>query len=271
MTMGLFCPFDPPARRRIRAAPALVSGALALAIGPGRAEEGVGADTALVLAVDVSESVDDNRYRLQMEGIARALEDPGVIDAITGGYKGAILLTLVTWADAAETALPWQLIRSAEEARRVAALVRTLPHRRGEYTCMARMIATVSARILDSAPASAARRVLDVSGDGIDNCAEPEATEHARDELVGKGVTINGLPIIVKGENDIVGAGAYRAPGFGLRELPKGPDTDKTTLDAWYGSHVIGGPSAFLQVALGYEDFGRAFRQKFVVEISARE
>jgi hypothetical protein len=250
---------------------ALVCSALALAVGSARAEQDVGVDTALVLAVDVSDSVDDRRYRLQMEGIARALEDPGVVDAITGGHKGAILLTLVTWADAADSALPWQTIRSAEDGRRVAALVRALPHRRGEYTCMARMIGTVSARILDSAPAPAARRVVDVSSDGIDNCAEPSATENARDELVAKGVTINGLPIIVKGENDIVGAGAYRAPGFGLRELPKGPDTDTTTLDAWYRAHVVGGPSAFLQVALGYEDFGRAFRQKFVIEISARD
>ena len=76
-------------------------------------------------------------------------------------------------------------------------------------------------------------------------------------------------PLRMIRENDIVGAGAYRAPGYGLDNL--GPDTDTTTLDAWYEEHVIGGPGSFLKVAQGYEDFGRAFRQKFVTEISGRQ
>jgi uncharacterized protein DUF1194 len=131
------------------------------------------------------------------------------------------------------------------------------------------MMSLVGERMLQSLPARAAARARRV-GDGIDNCAEAAASERAGDELVAKGVTINGLPIIVKGENEVVGTGAYRAPGFGLRELPKGPDTGKTTLDAWFHDHVIGGPAAFLHVAQSYEDFGRAFRQKFVTEISER-
>jgi len=223
-------------------------------------------DTALILAIDVSNSVDDARYALQMEGVARALEDPEVIAAISGGGMGSILLMIVAWSDRAEVALPWQIIASAEDGRKAAQSVRGLPQRRGEYTCVARMMGFVNNVVLPTVPAQAGRIVVDVSGDGIDNCAVRGTSDKERDLLVSAGVTINGLPIIVKGENDIVGAGAYRAPGYGLDNL--GPDTDTTTLDAWYSEHVIGGPGAFLKTAQGYEDFGRAFRQKFVTEVS---
>ena len=77
---------------RLLAGAALACGAIARSVQPGRAQESAAVDTALLLAVDVSQSVDADRYRLQMEGIARALEDNGVIDAITGGPQGAILL-----------------------------------------------------------------------------------------------------------------------------------------------------------------------------------
>ena len=115
------------------------------------------------------------------------------------------------------------------------------------------------------------RIVLDVSGDGIDNCAEPFEAARERDELVAMGVTINGLPIMVKGENDVVGSGAYRAPGFALKGLLIGPGTHQTTMEEWYAANVIGGPSGFLIKANGFEDFGHAFRQKFVSEISSAE
>ena len=80
---------------------------------PGRAETTAEAGTALILAVGVSNSVDDTRFQLQMEGIARALEDKGVADAITGGPRGGIFSSLVTWADYAPMTVPWQPIRSA--------------------------------------------------------------------------------------------------------------------------------------------------------------
>jgi hypothetical protein len=227
------------------------------------------ADTALILAVDVSNSVDEVRYQLQMEGIARALEDKSVIDAITGGPHGGIFLSLVSWADHAPMTLPWQSIRSAEDARRVAGLIRAIPHQGGEFTCLARMLNITREKYLDAIPGVAAHTVVDVSGDGVDNCDDPDTTLAARDAVLARGVNINGLPIIVKGENEIVNAGAYRAPGYGLRELPEGAAAEPTTLDAWYRNFVIGGPSAFLHVSNGFDDFGRAFRQKFVTEISA--
>lgn len=228
-------------------------------------------DTALILAVDVSNSVDEARYSLQMEGIARAIEDAGVIDAITSGTNGGILLALVEWADKAEKTIDWHLVRNAGEARAFADKVRRLPHRAGEYTCLARMLAIVRETMLDDIPLKADRIVLDVSGDGIDNCALSKASNEARDALAARGVTINGLPIIVKGENDLVGAGAYRAPGFGFHETLGSETEGVTTLDKWFDAHLIGGPAAFLYLANGYEDFGRAFRQKFVTEISMRD
>ena len=119
-------------------------------------------------------------------------------------------------------------------------------------------------------PLPADRVVIDVSGDGIDNCTEPDAFDAARDALLSAGATINGLPILVPGENDVVGAGAFRAPGYGLR--PAGPGQgQETTLDGWYRAHVVGGPGSFLLAAQGYGDFARALRQKFVLEISALE
>lgn len=223
-------------------------------------------DTALVIAVDVSQSVDANRYRMQMEGIAAAFEDSSVVAAITGGYTGKIIVTLVAWADDAEIVVPWTEIANAEDASRLAQTVRGLKQVGGEFTCMARMMRILPIRVLPNMPAPARRTVVDVSGDGIDNCNQKIQSDEARDSLIKEGAVINGLPIIIAGENEVVGSGAYRAPSYGLNNL--GPDTDTTTLDAWYQDHVIGGPGAFLLIAKGYEDFGRAFRQKFVTEIS---
>ena len=226
------------------------------------------ADVALIVAVDVSQSVDEERYRLQMEGVAQALEDPGVISAILNGAHGNILFTMIEWSDAAKPILNWTRIASKDDAFSVAASVRRLPHTGGEFTCMARMLRSVALRVIPDIPVRAQRIVLDVSGDGIDNCSDRDALHEERDRVLSLSATINGLPIIVPGENETVGAGAYRAPGFGLRELSQRPDKDSTTLDQWFKDHVIGGPGAFLMAAQGYADFGRALRQKFVTEIS---
>jgi hypothetical protein len=227
-------------------------------------------DTALIVAVDVSQSVDEERYRLQMEGIAQALEDPGVISAIANGPNGGILFTMIAWADSANQVLDWHRITSKEDAAAVADKVRALPHNGGEFTCMARLLRSLALKFIPAIPAKAQRIVVDVSGDGVDNCSDRDVLHEERDRVIALSATINGLPIIVPGENDIVGSGAYRAPGFGLRELPQQPDKEATTLDRWFADHVIGGQGSFLMVAQGYDDFGRALRQKFVTEISLR-
>lgn len=234
---------------------------------PANAAEDV--DTALIVAIDVSRSVDEERYDLQMDGVAQALEDDGVLHAILSGPNHAIVFSLVVWADHPRIAVPWQRIASKEDAAEVAALVRGLENTGGEFTCLTRMLRYLNDSVVPEIPAKVGRIVVDVSGDGIDNCSETDAGEAERNELLATGATINGLPIIVEGENTVVGSGTYRAPGYGLRELPPGADRETTTLDEWYRANVIGGPGAFVLAAQGYADFGRAFRQKFVTEISA--
>ena len=198
-------------------------------------------DTALVVAIDVSNSVDDQRYRLQMEGIAKSLEDPGVISAITTGPQAAILFSIVAWADRTETTLPWVRISNASEAKAVAARIRALPRAKGDFTCLSHMLRIASDKIVPQIPANATRVVIDVSGDGHDDCNPAEPSDKVRDELVASRVTINGLPIL---------------------------DGDEAkTIEEWYRQHVMGGPGSFIVAANGYADFERAIRQKFVVEI----
>jgi len=224
-------------------------------------------DTALVVSVDVSNSVDQERYRLQMEGIASALEDPGVIEAITNGPNGGILFSMVTWADRPEFTLPWQKISNKQEAFAVADKIRKLPQQGGEFTCMTRMMRSVNDKVVSQIPGEALRVVLDVSGDGPDNCNADEPIEKVRDELVANGVTVNGLPINIGNPSEPVGEGAYRAPGSNFSDSTlkaAGP----ITLEEWYRTYVMGGMGAFVLPANGYNDFGRAIRQKFVIEIS---
>lgn len=220
---------------------------------------------ALVVAVDVSQSVDEARFTLQMEGIAAALEDPEVVATMTG-RPGGTLFAMVTWADRASLALGWRRIASRADALAAAAQVRATPRQSGEFTCLGQMFRTVAASVIPAMPVPAGRIVVDVSGDGIDNCTDPDSLEAERSALLATEATINGLPILVPGENDVVGAGAYRAPGYGLRATPL--PQERMGLVQWYRDHVMGGPGAFLLTAAGYDDFSRALRRKFVVEVS---
>jgi hypothetical protein len=224
---------------------AICAGAMALmSIGAGAldAVAPLEVDTALIVSVDVSNSVDEHRYKLQMEGIAKALEDPEVLKAILNGPQGGILFSMVTWADKPRLSLPWQRIASVADAQAVAAKVRALPRQTGEFTCVSGMLRTISDKVVPQIPAKALRIVVDVSGDGRENCNPEEPPASVRDELVSTGVTVNGLPIL---------------------EGDEGP-----TLEQWYRENIMGGPSSFILPANGFGDFGRAIRQKFMIEIS---
>jgi len=209
-----------------------------------RAQEQGEVDTALIVSVDVSNSVDEGRYRLQMEGIAKALEDPEVLKAILNGPQGGILFSMVTWADKPKFALAWQRIASAADAAAVAAKVRALPRQTGEFTCVSGMLRSISDKVVPQIPAKALRTVVDVSGDGQENCNPDEPPASVRDELAASGVTVNGLPIL---------------------EGDEGP-----ALEGWYRENVMGGPGSFILPAHGFNDFGRAIRQKFMIEISGQ-
>jgi len=199
-------------------------------------------DTALIVSVDVSGSVDERRYQLQMGGIAQALTDPAVMDALLNGPQGGILFTMVTWADRPRVAVPWTKIASRADAETVAALIRQAPREGGDFTCLERMMRFLSDKVVPQIPLTPSRVVVDVSGDGSDNCNPNEPVTSVRDELAASGVTINGLPILEGREAD--------------------------TLESWYSENVKGGPGSFILPAAGYDDFGRAIRQKFVVEVS---
>jgi hypothetical protein len=128
---------------------------------------------------------------------------------------------------------------------------------------MSRMMRFVSDKIAPQIPAKAAKVVLDISGDGRDNCNEEEPIDAVRDELVKYGVTVNGLPIL-EGSEGIVA----EAPG-GVSTQSYLPEEQKTAaLEDWFIAHVKGGPGSFVLPANGYKDFGRAIRQKFVLEVS---
>lgn len=224
-------------------------------------------DLNLVVAIDSSQSVDEDRYRMQIEGIAAAFENKMVTDAILSGYHGAINISVVSWADASVVSLDWQRIDSTQTAREVAAKVRKMQKYGGEFTCLGRMLRHLHQAYLAGIDTKKTRTVVDVSGDGIDNCDERTAVAEARDRLVKSGVTINGLPIVTE-EGRIVGAGAYRAPGNPMEPLPASKLRETLTLDVWYKRNLIGGFGAFIQKAEGYKDFGRAMRQKLFLEIS---
>lgn len=232
---------------------------------PANAESNDFADTALIVSVDISNSIDAENYRLQMEGIAAALEDPEVVSAIVGGPNGAILFSLVTWSSGVEISLPLTRISSKEEAVQIAERVRNIPRNwnGGEFTCVSKMFDTIGQSIVPVARDRALRTVIDVSGDGPENCSNDAAVEMARDGLVAQGAVINGLPILQAGDegDDVTVAGwrvnAGRAALEGLE------------LQAWYKSKVIGGPGSFIIAANGFHDFARAIRRKFVMEMSA--
>jgi Protein of unknown function (DUF1194) len=246
----------------------LIVGATSIAAGRVAAQESHGeapVDTALIVSVDVSGSVDQHRFALQMDGVARAIEDPGVIAAMLSGPHASIMFTVVEWSERATLAIPWTRIASRKDALAVAARVRRTPRPEGEFTCVAHMMRFVFDFVLPTLPVKPPRVVMDVSGDGVDNCDDDPATARMRDQLVAAGVTINGLPINEGDAARPLGGGSFRAPG-----RPFQPRTFKAKmLEPWYRTNVIGGAGAFLLPAHGYGDFDRAMKEKFILEISA--
>lgn len=221
----------------------LLLGVLATPAIPVAAQRTEQVDLALVLAVDVSESVDAARFTLQMDGIAAALEAREVQASILSGPHQSMLIALVQWSTRPALSLPWTLLTSAEDVRRFAGRVRRLRRASNGFTCMSAALRSIADKLLTQLPVPAERSVVDVSGDGQENCNPPEIVDRVRDELAGAGVTVNGLPILEGNE--------------------------AATLEAWYQDHLIGGPNAFLVPAESFEDFDRAIRRKFVTEISA--
>jgi hypothetical protein len=232
-------------RRALLAATAQASTLLAPTLA--RAE-GDPVDVLLVLAVDVSRSVDEDEARLQREGYRNAVADPVVVEAIRGGMMGAIGLAYVEWAGAEyqRLVLPWTRIAGAGDAQAWSERLAEAPRASLSWTSISGAL-DFSLKVLNDAPLEATRRVIDVSGDGVNNSGGP--VDLARDRVVAEGITINGLPIV----ND--------RPTFG--RMPPVP------LDDYYRENVIGGPGAFVIVAEDFQSFGNAVKRKLIREIAA--
>ena len=217
---------------------AAFAAALALPVG---ASAGSGrADVALVLAVDVSGSVDDNRFKLQREGIAAALESDEVAAAVSSSVNQTIEIALLEWAEEQRLVVPWTILHGRNDLEALAARIRSA-NRSWVHTMTDPGGGIAAAeRLFSDEPLTGLRQVIDISGDGRQNTGEVP-TADARDVAVSRGLTVNGLPIASGGEAGVVD---------------------------WYRANVIGGPGAFLVVADNDEAFAAAFRQKLTLEIA---
>ncbi len=197
-------------------------------------------DLALVLAVDVSESVDAEEYELQHEGIAKAFESAPLIAAIRNGRNGAIDVLVMEWSDRDKqvVTVDWTRIADAAGAARFAAEVRATQRSSNGLTAIGDAL-DAAGEALARLPDAAARRVIDVSGDGMANIGPPP--QQVRDRLVAEGVTINGLAI--------------------LKHEP--------WLDGYYDQNVVGGRGGFLMQVEDFASFIAAMRQKLLNEVTA--
>src|ERR1700686_5219926 len=218
-----------------------------------RAAEDV--DLLLVLAVDVSRSIDATKFQLQREGYAAAIADPHVLEAIRTGRTGRIGLTFVEWSGvgAQKIVIDWTTIGDPDSAKGFGDRLLEAPRSFADRTSISGAIEFALTH-LAHAPCESARRTIDVSGDGTNNSGRDVTV--VRDEALAQGVTINGLVI--------------------LSETPLAWNPDHTNppggLEAYYRNNVIGGPGAFVMVAKNFNTFGEAIINKMIAEVSqARE
>lgn len=207
-------------------------------------------DLLLVLAADVSRSIDQPKFQLQREGYAAAVADPRVIEAIASGRNRRIALSYVEWSGLASQKLliDWSLIDGADAAKKFGDQLAELPRSFAERTSISGGI-DFAMGVLAKSPYQAPRRTIDVSGDGTNNSGRDVTL--ARDEALAAGVTINGLVI--------------------LSERPMAWNPEHTNppggLETYYRNNVIGGPGAFVVVAQDFNSFGQAIVRKLIAEI----
>src|SRR5918911_2922301 len=208
-------------------------------------------DLLLVLAADVSRSIDDVEFNLQRKGYAAAITDPRVLRAIAGGRNHAIAVTFIEWSGAADqnVVVDWTVVRDEEAAGGIAATMLAAPRSFLGRTSISAAIDYSLERIA-AAPAQADKRIIDVSGDGTNNSGRP-VTE-ARDQAIASGVTVNGLAIINTQAN----------PGYAFHTQPPGG------LPKYYEENVIGGSRAFLLQVENFDTFAEAITRKLVTEIA---
>lgn len=233
--------------RTVRCCLALI--ALTLAFGAARANEPV--DLLLVLAADVSRSVDHKKFQLQREGYAAAIADKRVLDAISSGRHRRIAICFVEWSgsSAQQLVIDWTVIDGNDSARKFGDQLLELRRSFAERTSISGAI-DYSMALFDRAPFQSARRTIDISADGTNNSGR-EVTS-ARDDAVAKGVTINALAIL--SERPLTWNPEHTHPQGGLAN--------------YFRNNVIGGPGAFVIEAENFEAFGQAIVRKLIAEIA---
>lgn len=200
-------------------------------------------DIELVLAVDVSRSMNAAEAKLQRSGYVAALSDPAFVSAIEAGLLGRIAVTYVEWAGqfSQRSAVDWHVIDSAAAALNFARGVSENSQGSARGTSISGVLDFSAASIRGNAY-DGLRKVIDISGDGANNVGRPVL--EARQDALKQGITINGLPILVPGAGTI------------------------SNLDDYYADCVIGGPGAFSLPARGMQEFALAIRRKLILEVS---
>lgn len=214
-----------------------------------KAANAVPVDVELVLAVDISYSMDPEEQALQKEGYMQALTSTDFLQALRQGMNGKVAVTYFEWAGVTEqrVIVPWRVIDGPESADAFAAEIERAPLRRAARTSISGALA-FGQNLFNDSGYRGIRRVIDVSGDGSNN--NGPAVAITRDEVVGNGITINGLPIMLKRPNYMT--------------------VDIENLDVYYEDCVIGGAGAFVIPVREREKFKEAIRTKLVLEIAGR-
>src|SRR5690242_9055110 len=236
----------------------LMAGDVAVTAAPGpqaqsaqqRAETDAAAvDVQLVLAVDVSYSMDMDELAIQREGYAQAIVSKDFLQALKTGPNGRVAVTYFEWAASSDQKIiiPWRVIDGPESADAVAAEIMKTPIRRASRTSISGAI-YFAMPLFDDSPYRGLRRVIDISGDGPNNNGAPVTI--ARDEALSKGIVINGLPIMVK------------EPSYSTMDIDN--------LDYYYEDCVIGGRGAFVVSIKDREKFKEAIRTKLLLEVAGR-
>src|SRR6185437_9831900 len=199
--------------------------------------------------VDVSYSMDMDELAVQREGYADAIVSKEFLQALKAGPTGKIAITYFEWAASSDQKIiiPWRVIDGPESAGAVADEIRKTPIRRASRTSISGAI-YFAMPLFDENPYRGLRRVIDISGDGPNNDGAP--VTGARDAALQKGITINGLPIMVK------------EPSYSTMDIDN--------LDWYYEDCVIGGPGSFVVSIKDREKFKEAIRTKLLLEVAGR-
>lgn len=235
------------------AAVGLALGASAAPTGPKFADTRASAipvDVELVIAVDISYSMDPDEQALQREGYVLALTSREFLQALRQGAHGKIAVTYFEWAGQLDQkiVMPWRVIDGPESADAVAAEIARAPMRRASRTSISGAL-RFAKPLFDDSGYRGLRRVIDVSGDGANNSGP--LVEITRDDVLAAGITINGLPIMLK--------------------RPHAGTMDIQNLDEYYEDCVIGGPGAFVIPIRERGKFIEATRTKLILEVAGRQ